>query len=364
MTLNICIIGSAASIHVIKWSEYLVMQGHSVLIVSLDEPSVLIQKNIRVIQLNNLYSFLLNPRIRNRLATLIGETEIDLIQIHSLGSYALIGIMLNPARKLVSTPWGSDILLYGLNPIKKYVIEKIVARSDRFTCDSLEVKQKLVQLGAKGSDISVINFGINTDKFIPILPKPDFPELKIPFNSKILISTRSLEKIYDVKTILKAFMSVKASIPNVHLIIVGGGSKQKSLRKYAEKNGISKDVTFVGKVSNTDLVKYLNFADIYISAALSDAGIAASTAEAMSCKLVTIITRVRENDKWISDGINGFLFEPKNSFELGQKIKKALELDTENRSRMTNQARQTILSRNNFDTEMAKVIAIYTELCR
>jgi glycosyltransferase involved in cell wall biosynthesis len=126
--------------------------------------------------------------------------------------------------------------------------------------------------------------------------------------------------------------------------------------------GIDDLVIFIGRVENSKLAEYLNVADVYVSTALSDAGIAASTAEAMSCELPCVITNVRENSYWIEDSVNGFLFEARNYKELAVKIRIIIENPTIG-GEFGKKARAKILDSNDYYSEMKKAENLYLESC-
>ena len=89
--------------------------------------------------------------------------------------------------------------------------------------------------------------------------------------------------------------------------------------------GINNSVHFTGFIDNQLLPSLISSSDIYVSTSLSDAGIASSTAEAMSCEIPVVITDTAENDKWIDDKVNGFLFAPKSSEQLAEILIKLIK---------------------------------------
>jgi len=102
---------------------------------------------------------------------------------------------------------------------------------------------------------------------------------------------------------------------------------------------------------------------VYVSTSLSDAGLAASTAEAMACELPVIITDFGANAEWIQDGKNGFLVPMKNSKSLADKIIVLLK-DKNLREKFGKKGRQLIKERLDYDTEMSKMERIYEELIK
>ena len=101
--------------------------------------------------------------------------------------------------------------------------------------------------------------------------------------------------------------------------------------------------------------------DVYVSTSLSDAGIAASTAEAMACGLPVIVTDVADNKKWIDNGVNGFVVPVKDPKSLAEKIIYLLQ-NEDIRKKFGKINRKIIEERNNYYKEMEKMEDIYKEL--
>jgi len=116
-----------------------------------------------------------------------------------------------------------------------------------------------------------------------------------------------------------------------------------------------------GFVDKEELPSLLSSSDIYVSTSLSDAGIAASTAEAMSCEIPVIISDSAENDKWINNNVNGFLFSTKNSEQLAEILIKLIK-DHELRIKVGKEGRNIIIKKNDYENEMKKVNDLYLKL--
>jgi glycosyltransferase involved in cell wall biosynthesis len=117
----------------------------------------------------------------------------------------------------------------------------------------------------------------------------------------------------------------------------------------------------VGFIPNDELPQYLTASDVYVSTSPYDAGIAASTAEAMACELPVIVTDVAENKKWVEDGVNGFVVPVKDPKSLAKKIICLLENETVRR-RFGKISRKIIEEKNNYYKEMEKMEDIYKKL--
>jgi len=139
------------------------------------------------------------------------------------------------------------------------------------------------------------------------------PEIKPNF-----ISVRSLEPLYNVECILEAFGNVKKELPQASLLVVGGGSLRKSLEEFVIENHIN-DVTFVGRVENSEIFGYLDQADVMLSAPKVD-NMPVSILEAFCAGLLVISSKVGGVPYMITDGVNGMLFESDKADELAEKM--------------------------------------------
>jgi glycosyltransferase involved in cell wall biosynthesis len=118
---------------------------------------------------------------------------------------------------------------------------------------------------------------------------------------------------------------------------------------------------FTGRYANAELPGMLRSAQVYVSTALSDAGISASTAEAMACGVPVVVTNTGENDKWIHDGQTGFLVPARASTALADRIITLL-CDPALRAKIGDEGRSVITTRNNYECEMEKMEAICQDL--
>jgi glycosyltransferase involved in cell wall biosynthesis len=361
--MEIAIIGSAASIHVVKWVNYFKNEGVDILVFSFDKKSMLLHNDIEVRLIPSFKNFPLFLKFVIQTRKYLKERSEILVHIHSLGSYGLFGLMLG-RKNLISTPWGSDILLLGKNLLKRLVIYILIRKSTLFTCDGKLIEEKLISKGVSSENIEIINFGVDTEKFKKSNSHLLRKKLQISEETRVVISTRSFEPIYDLETLVLAVDElINRSKLDLKLILIGEGSTKNQIQTLVSEKKLSKNIFFIGRVDNSLLPSYLNIADIYVSTSLSDAGIAASTAEAMACELICLISNVRENSSWVEEGVSGFLFGPRNFQELAFKINYVCQNHIQ-LSDIGVTARKTIIKRNDYYGEMAKMHKIYLKLVK
>ena len=99
----------------------------------------------------------------------------------------------------------------------------------------------------------------------------------------------------------------------------------------------------------------MNKANIYISASKSDAGLSSSTAEAMACELICVVSDVYDNSKWVINNKTGFTFESDDLNNLITVLKTAILYNEKKSSKIQTNARKKIIKHNNYITEMNKM---------
>jgi len=292
---------------------------------------------------------------------LIKEIKPDVLHVHYAVGYGLLGA-LSGFHPFVLSVWGSDILVAPKqSKIYKLTVELAIRMADIIHCDADHIIAPLIKLGANLEKIKLIYFGVDTQKFKLIQGKEKLRRELGIFDSPTVISLRNLEPIYNVETLINSIPMVSKEIPEAKFLIVGGGSQEAKLKEQAKSLDIFQSVKFTGRIPNDELPEYLNSADIYVSTSLSDAGLAASTAEAMACGLPVIITDFGDNKKWVEDGTNGFLIPLKDPEALASKII-ALIRNKEVREKFGRINRQIIEERNDWQKEMRKVEELYQVL--
>lgn len=372
--LTICFFGEAKpeDIHAVKWIKFFVGKGHNVHLFSYSDFGKEKPAGIKLHLLKrrfpiNVWPFnsIINlPLTLMWVKKMVKEIKPDIIHAHCVTSYGTLA-SLTKFHPFVLTAWGSDILVNPKeNIVTKWATQHALKSADIVTCDAGHMKDEMVKLGADGSKINIIFFGVDTEKFSP---GPKDAELikkwGLTEKDDIVISLRSLKPIYNVETLIKAAPAVIKEVPNANFVIAGTGPEEEMLKSLAKELGVSNCVRFIGWVDKEDLPGHLRTGDIYVSTSLSDGGIASSTAEAMSCGLPAVITDFGENKDWVKDNESGFLFSLKDHNKLAELLIFLLK-NKEKSLKMGESARKVIEEKNNYYREMGKMEEIYINLSK
>lgn len=365
--MKIVFLGDAAAHHLRRWSKYFADQGHEVHIITFN-PDFL--DGYDPIQLHLVKKRIPHPSLATRTLNLIPmiinfnrlieNISPDIIHSHSAAGYAWL-TMLTGFHPFVVTPWGSDVLIDIQNSqLAKFFTKLALKKSDLITCDGINTKEVMVNLGVDSNKIILITFGVNINKFKQCSGDNHIREKYSWLNSKIVISTRTLNPVHNVETLIKAIPLVLKSHPNAKFIIIGHGSEQEYLMNLSRSLNIFNSIQFLGKIEEEEMISCLQASDIYISTSLSESGLAASTAEAMACELPVVNTDTGDIGLWIKDYSGGFIIPVKNPEILSEKIVYLLDHQDERICYGKNN-RKIIEEKNNYFIEMDKMLKLYQD---
>ena len=116
-----------------------------------------------------------------------------------------------------------------------------------------------------------------------------------------------------------AFMMVAGSSSKVNLLLLNEGSQGQVIRQILRSRDVSDRVTYAGQVSQRELPRYYQMADVYISPSHVD-GSSVSLMEALACGLPCLVSDIPANLEWVTDGVNGWLFRDGDANALAAKI--------------------------------------------
>lgn len=366
--MRICYVGAYSNIHTRRWTGFFAQQGHEVHVISTtpvqqsDNPNIQIHylethrtgSYLKDLWLGSLSVF---QRV-SKLRELISRIAPDVVHVHYINDAAFFSLMTG-FRPVILTAWGSDILVSPEKSwVRKQVVQYMLRKGDLITCDADHMRRKLIQLGADPEAVKIIFFGTDVERFQPKRRDDALRARLNPAGGPIIVSIRNLEPVYDIASVIRAVPMIRERFTNAIVLIGGSGSLQAELRELASSLGVEKNIRFLGSLSQDELPAYLASSDVYISTALSDGGIAASTAEAMASGLPVVITDIGDNSQWVQNGINGFLVPPKDPASVAKRTVRLLEAD-DIRLRMGERGRQEIIERNNLYTEMKKMEGLY-----
>lgn len=357
-TMRILFVTGAASVHSERWVSFFADRGHDVTWVSLGEPPTRAYESLRFVELPRHHSAPLRPLSYARaLRKLVREVQPHVVHAHQVWIDAIVAAA-SGFHPLVVTPWGSDVLLAPKSRLKRPLISWALRRADLVTCDGENTAQAISTLGVPRPEIELVYFGTNVDRFTPEHSGTGARSRLELGTRPVVLSLRSLRPLYDIETVVRSVPGVLEACPDAAYVIAGDGAKRAELVALAEALGVTEAVHFVGQVNESDVLDLMAAADVYVSTALSDSGLAASTAEAMACGLPVVVTDTGSVRDWIDDRVNGDIIPIQSPGVLADRISDLL-LDGPRREAWGAMNRRIIVERNNYGLEMTRMEELY-----
>lgn len=157
------------------------------------------------------------------------------------------------------------------------------------------------------SHIEVIPNGVDLHKFHNAVP---FPRSEFGFTDQdiLLVYAGRISPEKNINFLLQSFAGIAQAIPNVYLLIVGGGKKQfeEELQEFIAQLGIANRVRSTGLISYDDIPSYLAMCDIFVTTSVAET-FGMSTVEAMGAGLPVMAIHSTGISDIVDDGKTGFL---------------------------------------------------------
>jgi glycosyltransferase involved in cell wall biosynthesis len=195
--------------------------------------------------------------------------------------------------------------------------ERLLAVS-RFTRDKVAKEQ-----GLDLTRFSLLPNTVDGDRFRPA-PKASalLEKLGIPADARIILTVCRLirdESYKGYDQILAALPKVKASVPDVHFLLVGRGDDAVRVQREVNENGLDQCVTFPGYVPEQELVDYYNLCDVYVMPSRGE-GFGIVFLEALACGKPVLAGNCDGASDALRDGELGILVDPADIAELASTL--------------------------------------------
>ena len=225
----------------------------------------------------------------------------------------------------LSMVWGSDVLI---EPAKrsfiKRIVSKVMKQADHIQCDADFVKSTIIKdYSVAPEKITVFPWGIDLDVFSKVEKTESRQLLNLEEDKFIVIFNRHLEPIYDPLGTLEGFRRFAEDKKDVLLLMLSDGSLKDEAMVFISSSGLEDKIRVIGSKPNEQMPFYLNAADVYISASLSD-GTSLSLLEAMACGLGMVLSDLPAIREWAGES-NSLLVPRKNPDAIADALNKYYE---------------------------------------
>jgi len=367
ISLTIAFVANGASVHTVRWLGYFADRGFDVHLLTFTESAI---KNVTVHYISpskiKIPLRLLKPRM------LITKIKPDVLHSFYATHHGAIGL-LSGFHPFVLTVMGGDVTTATeTSRIKNLMVRASLRKADLVHVSDVMLKERVEELGCNSSKILLQEWAVNTNEFSPQAKDERLRAQLGITDFYSVINAYPWEPRYGVDILIKALPYVLKEIPNVKLILLGGGTMEKELMELARKLGVVENVLFIGRVPREAMPKYLASVDVIVDT-LSDyaydrggifkrpkgTGIGQTNREAMSCGIPQILSDSAsfKSYKWFK----GLMYKQLDYRDLADKVASLLN-DEVLRKKIGRESRQYALDYLNEDTIMKNWEKIYHRL--
>ena len=258
------------------------------------------------------------------LKRVLRQVQPDVIHAGPVQSAAFLAA-LSGFKPLVTMSWGSDMLMEADKTIlNRFLTRYTLNRTTVMVADCQAVQRKAAEYGFPGDRMVLFPWGVDLAHFHPGRAE-EFRQRQGWQDAFVVLSLRTWEPLYGVDVLVRGFARAARQVPQLRLILLGGGSQAGLLRQILAENGVLEQVYFGGQIRQDSLAGYYQAADLYVSASHSD-GSSVSLMEALASGLPVLVSDIPGNKEWITPGKEGWLFPDGDDQAVTQGILQAFEI--------------------------------------
>ncbi len=341
--MRLLLLSDAPNIHTRRWCAYFAARGHDVHVASCERATDL-AGTFHPLPSAPVPGALRYPLAAHALRGVIARVRPDVVNAHFVPNYGVMAALAG-ADPLAVTAWGSDILLNARRtPLHRARAQWALRRAALVISDAAVLTDAVMELGVPRARTLTMPLGVDTEMFAPRAHDPAAPLL--------VASTRRLEHVYDVATVLSAVATL-ARARAFRVALAGDGSLRPLLQRSVEADALGARLTFHGMMDERAVAALLAEADVYVSASLSDST-SVSLLEAMSSGAFPVVSDIPANREWITDGETGLLFPCGDADNLARQLGRALD-DARLRARAAERNRTLVRERASRDACMGAI---------
>ena len=344
-------------------------------------------KFFRTMEYNKLFSKLpiLNQyevvrSLKKRLREILKMEKVDVIQAHSpmLNGMAAIAVGKEfniPVLYEIRAFWEDAAVSNGTCKegdlryrLSKDMETKVAREADAVTVICNGLKQDLISRGIPAEKITLIPNAVDISKFSG--PSEPDAALKTKLGLDGAITLGFIGSFYDyegLEILLGSLPMIRREVPNVKLLLVGGGPEEDNLKELVRSCGLENQVMFTGRVPHDKVQDYYNQVDIFVyprkKMRLTDLVTPLKPLEAMAQHKLVAASDIGGHNELIENGKTGVLFEPDSSHSLARTIIDLLN-NRESWPEMIAEGRKYVEDVRNWKNSIANYPAIFDRIVK
>lgn len=239
-------------------------------------------------------------------------------------------------------------------------------RADAVTTICEGLRKDIVARGIPADKVTVIPNAVDIDKFALGGSADQALKDKLGLSGSRLIGFIGSFYAYEgLDVLLRAVPKLSARMPDLRVLLVGGGPQDAQLRQLAKDLRIEDKVVFTGRVPHDQVNKYYDLLDVLVyprlPMRLTDLVTPLKPLEAMAQGRILAASDVGGHLELIADGKTGVLFRANDTDSLVEKVAALLE-SQQKWPELRQAGRNYVETERNWPVSVARYKTIYGRL--
>ena len=320
---------------------------------------------------------LMNATAR-RLEQIVEQVKPDLLHAHSPALNALPALRVARKKNIpvvyeVRAFWEDAAVDHGTSregglryrltrAMETYALKRV---DHVFTiCEGL--RHDIVARGLPAAKVTVIANAVDPKDFSAAPHAPGDLSHKLGLSNAVVLGFIGSFYAYEgLDLLLTALPRIIERLPNVKVLLVGGGPEENNLKQQARDLGLAERVIFVGRVPHDQVGGYYDLVDVLVyprhRMRLTELVTPLKPLEAMAQQRIFVASDVGGHKELIRDNETGFLFPAEDAVALADHV-----IDVLNRRgdwpRINRQAFEFVQNERTWRNSVANYRAVYARL--
>lgn len=242
-----------------------------------------------------------------------------------------------------------------------WMLEKLAALWGHHfvTISQVNVDQILAERICPAESLSLIREGVELERYHPHVAASEIrASWGLPPEANVLGIAARLEPAKGHHDLLQAFALLSQRHPDLHLMVMGTGDLEQTLRAEVLKLNLQGRIHFLGWVE--DLVSSIAALDLFVLSSHYE-GLGLVLLEALAVNVPVVSTRVGGTQDIVEDGVTGLFAPPHDPRALAQAIERLL-LDREMAQRLAQAGRSRVEKDFRSQTADSLSLELYEKL--
>jgi phosphatidylinositol alpha-1,6-mannosyltransferase len=257
------------------------------------------------------------PSVRRRAVSLLQSRECSAVWFGAMAPLGLLAPALRRAgaSRLVGTTHGHEVG-WALLPGPRQLLRRIASGLDVVTYLGEYTRSRLAPaLGPYASRMVQLAPGVDTSFFRPGVREPDVRARYGLGARPVVVCVSRLMPRKGQDTLIRVLPLLQKSVPEVALLLVGGGPYRSRLERLARSLGVSTSVVFTGSVPYEELPAHYCAGDVFAMpcrtrlGGLDVEGLGIVFLEASACGLPVVAGRSGGAPDAVVDGETGYVVD-------------------------------------------------------